>query len=140
MGAPEPGVGPETSGPRADGDGMKPAVTAIQLLVMLGVGAFAVLFFIKTQDAMILIFGLLAATMVGLGWSRIAGLGARREPAGGSAASTSMVGGSGAMIRLAVQLGVGAFAVLFFIRTQDAMILIFGVIAIALVELVFRRR
>ncbi len=36
----------------------------LQLLLMLGIGAFAVMFFIKTGDAMILIFGIIAAAML----------------------------------------------------------------------------
>ncbi|MHB8586153.1 MAG: ATP-dependent protease LonB [Thermoplasmatota archaeon] len=36
----------------------------LQLLLMLGIAAFAVLFFIRTQDAMILIFGVIAAAML----------------------------------------------------------------------------
>lgn len=144
MGAPETEVGPVASG----GDGAKNAVSLFQLLALLGIGAFSVLFFIKTQDAMILIFGLLAATMVGLGWGRIASFGLRRDPAAeapaapsvGSTPAPSTASEAGAAIRLTVQLGVGAFAVLMFIKTQDAMILIFGVIAVALVEMAFRRR
>ena len=36
----------------------------LQLLLMLGIGAFAVLFFIRTNDPMILIFGVIAAAML----------------------------------------------------------------------------
>lgn len=140
MVAPEAGVRPEAAGAREGADAARPTVTVLQLLVMLGLVAFSVLFFIKTQDAMILIFGVMAVTMVGLGWSRISRVRIVRDGSSDAAASAPLVLGPGGMARLAAQLAVGAFAVLRFIQTQDAMILVFGVIAVALIEIAFGRR